>query len=252
MKRLKALLRLICPPILLNIGIWLKVKMAGLTRLDPQSKYSGLENLDQKIERHLDFDNGYFVEIGGWDGVTYSNTIYFEKYRNWRGVLIEPSPINFLKCRENRPLAKVYCYACVPFGYSKDMIRMRYCASMTTAHSEENARNQIEKIDAHVESGIKFLSGSEIVFDFGAIAKPLSNVLNEAAVVRPIDLLVLDVEGFELAVLEGIDFDRHAPKFICVEAWDFGEIKDYLTHKNYIVVEQLSHHDYLFRRSAAN
>jgi hypothetical protein len=37
---------------------------------------------------------GIFVELGALDGVTYSNTLFFERMFDWRGVLIEAQPGN--------------------------------------------------------------------------------------------------------------------------------------------------------------
>ncbi|MEM7189422.1 MAG: methyltransferase, partial [Pseudomonadota bacterium] len=37
--------------------------------------------------------NGTFVEIGGYDGITGSNCLFFELMRGWSGLLIEPSPM---------------------------------------------------------------------------------------------------------------------------------------------------------------
>ena len=41
--------------------------------------------------------DGVFVEIGGYDGVTGSNCLFFELIRGWTGLLIEPSPTYFAK-----------------------------------------------------------------------------------------------------------------------------------------------------------
>jgi len=41
-------------------------------------RYFALNDLDKKIERYLDFDNGFFVELGANDGVNQSNTLFFE------------------------------------------------------------------------------------------------------------------------------------------------------------------------------
>ena len=46
--------------------------------------------------------NGYFVEIGAFDGVLGSNCIHFEKSMNWEGIAIEPSKIQFEKLSKNR------------------------------------------------------------------------------------------------------------------------------------------------------
>ena len=35
---------------------------------------------------------GVFVDMGCYDGVTYSNTWYFERVLNWTGVCVEPNP----------------------------------------------------------------------------------------------------------------------------------------------------------------
>ncbi len=36
-------------------------------------KYTALNELDKKLEKYLDFDHGYFVELGANDGLTQSN-----------------------------------------------------------------------------------------------------------------------------------------------------------------------------------
>src|SRR5687767_14863567 len=45
---------------------------------------------------------GVFVDIGANDGITLSNTYFFEKYRDWTGICIEPIPAVFEKLRANR------------------------------------------------------------------------------------------------------------------------------------------------------
>lgn len=41
--------------------------------------------------------DGFFVEAGGYDGEAHSNSLFFELNRNWNGILIEPSKMNFNK-----------------------------------------------------------------------------------------------------------------------------------------------------------
>ena len=48
--------------------------------------------------------NGIFIELGGFDGITYSNTKLLEDHYGFTGILIEPSPINFNKMIKNRPI----------------------------------------------------------------------------------------------------------------------------------------------------
>src|SRR5271167_2003545 len=87
--------------------------------------YFGLEDLDRLIAEQIPNTPGTFVELGANDGVDQNNTLYFERL-GWRGVLIEPIPYLFEACVRNRLLAKVFNYACVPFGQegSIEMISM--------------------------------------------------------------------------------------------------------------------------------
>ena len=39
--------------------------------------------------------DGFFIECGALDGETRSNTLFFERFRNWTGLLIEADPINY-------------------------------------------------------------------------------------------------------------------------------------------------------------
>jgi len=39
--------------------------------------------------------DGFFVEIGALDGISISNTMFYEKSLGWRGILYEPDPDSF-------------------------------------------------------------------------------------------------------------------------------------------------------------
>ena len=65
-------------------------------------KYYGKNNLDQQMEKYLNYNNGFYIELGAYDGITQSNTYYYEKNKNWKGLLIEPIEHVFKKCKKNR------------------------------------------------------------------------------------------------------------------------------------------------------
>ena len=69
-------------------------------------KYNGLNSLDKKLLEYLNFKDGFYIECGAYDGLNQSNTWYFEKELNWKGILIEPNKKifkilknNCLKCK---------------------------------------------------------------------------------------------------------------------------------------------------------
>src|SRR5258708_6764498 len=59
---------------------------------------------------------GYFVEVGAFDGENLSNTYFLEKALGWQGILVEPIPKLAAQCRTKRPLSQVVEAACVGPG----------------------------------------------------------------------------------------------------------------------------------------
>jgi FkbM family methyltransferase len=179
------------------------------------ARYSrpALHRLDRKLERHLDFDDGVFVEAGANDGVAQSNTYYFEKFRGWTGLLVEPVPALAAECRKNRrgPVVEA---ALVATDGPGAMVDLHYAGLMSTV---AGALGNAEATARHVQAGLALqqLPGTSCL---RVPARTLSALLDEARIIRTIDLLSLDVEGAEPAALGGLDFIRHAPRFICVEA----------------------------------
>ena len=204
----------------------------------------GLNELDRQIEKYLDFDNGFFVELGANDGRFQSNTLFYEQFRNWRGVLIEPAPNLFLQCRENRSqLSYIVCAACVSFDYRGEFVKIVYSNSMSVSL---NVDSDIGDPLAHAELGRQFLKANETLFTFGAVARTLNSILVEANAPRRIDFLSLDVEGAELDVIKGVDHDAYRFRYILAECRNLPRLRSYLESQHYRFVEKFNEHDYLF------
>ena len=58
--------------------------------------------------------------------------------------------------------------------------------------------------------------------------------------------LSLDVEGAEIGVLQGLDFKKYQFDVICVETRDEIRVRSILETNGYSLIEQISHHDYIF------
>jgi hypothetical protein len=43
-----------------------------------------------KLLEIINFKNGFCIEVGGNDGYFHSPTYYLERFKGWRGVLVEP------------------------------------------------------------------------------------------------------------------------------------------------------------------
>lgn len=211
-----------------------------------RSKRPGLNGLDTLLETHLDTSRpGFFVELGANDGYSQSNTWFLEKEFGWRGVLIEPSPAEFVHLRRNRSKDNCFfCAACVDFGYAEAFVRMRYSGLMTVTDGDTDLPHGTK---AHTESGRRFLPDGVEPFDFAAIARPLQSILDDSRAPSCVDLLSLDVEGFELSVLRGVDHERTRFRHLLIESRSPDELDRYLASHGYALVDRLSHHDYLYR-----
>ncbi len=84
-------------------------------------------------------------------------------------------------------------------------------------------------------------------FEFGAVARTLTSILEEAAAPNNIDLLSLDVEGNEQSVLRGLDLNKYHFDTIVIETHQFDAINSLLSEFGYKYVATLSSHESVFR-----
>ena len=206
-------------------------------KLDP---WTGLSGLDRRLVAYLPDSPGFFVEAGGNDGLKQSNTYFLESRRGWRGLLVEPVPRLAKRCERNRPRARVINAALVPPDIAGRPVSLVDVDLMTVTAS---ARELTEVQVAHVAAAEKAqgIVRQEVL----APGRTLSDCIESAGLPR-VDLLSLDVEGFELGVLQGLDLRRHAPTWALVETQDPDAVSESLG-AGYERIGRLSQHDWLFR-----
>ena len=191
----------------------------------------------------MNFDSGYYVELGANNGISFSNSLYFERYKSWTGLLIEPAPDRFKELTLNRASKNHFSNAaCVGFSYKQDLIALEYSDLMTTTLGIES---DILDPAKHAKGGSKFWGGDS--FRFFAPAKTLNSILDEARAPTTINFLSLDVEGVELEVLRGVDHSRYRFQYLCIESRSFATLNEYLELNGYKFVKSLSPLDYLFK-----
>jgi FkbM family methyltransferase len=202
--------------------------------------YTGLNGLDKKLIPFLPEGVGYFIEAGANDGVRQSNTHYLEKRRSWNGLLVEPVPRLAKKCANNRKRSVVAQVALVSPEQSGTEIKIIDLDLMTLVANQSAG---LIDTNSHVQLAeeVQGITAAEIVVR----GVTLSELLEEQGNPQ-VTLFSLDVEGFEVDVLKGLDLSRHRPDFILVETRGINEVTLALS-SHYDLIAKLSHHDYLFK-----
>lgn len=125
-------------------------------------------------------DAGFFVDVGAHDGIVHSNTYALEQL-GWIGICVEPNA-----------------------GVYEELCRNRTCATSNLLASDISGSITFD--------GVRVAMSAERVD-----AAPLSFLLEQNDAPLSIDYMSIDVEGHELQVLAGMDFDRWHVRCITIE-----------------------------------
>ena len=188
-------------------------------------------------------EKGGYVDVGANHPVLYSNTLRFYE-EGWRGINIDPLPESiaaFQKMRPNDINLNVGC--------SDQTGTMTYYSFDTSSYNTMNE----QQAEYNIRNGIsRLISKTEVP------VMRLQDILDEympAMRGRSIDIMDIDVEDYEYAVVQGNDWERYRPKIIVVECLtdEFSDMQDiyrdptisFLIEREYRVVAKVFHGAYL-------
>ena len=206
--------------------------------------FHAANSIDKKMLKYLDYNNGFYIEIGANDGVLQSNTLYYEKNKRWSGILVEPIKEKFKNLKKNRSSENFFFNkALVSFEYQRKTIPMIYSDLMTTTKEVKNLDLKKQLLE-----GDKHLNIYEKKNEFIAETSTLNEIIILSTAPKMIDFFSLDTEGYEEEILNGVNFNEFNFKFLLVECINnFEKINLFLSKKNYRFLEKISHIDYLFK-----
>ena len=157
---------------------------------------------DRILEAFLPQNNGKYVDIGSGRPKRHSNTYLFYR-KGWSGVCVDANPINGRLHRLLRPRDRVITAFC---SSSEGASREFY-----VTHPWQYSSGDNERINWILENGVKVKK---------VINVPTTSIerLNLDGQLGEPSFLSIDVEGFEIEVLKGINWSLFKPTAICIES----------------------------------
>jgi FkbM family methyltransferase len=213
---------------LIDRYLFLLVHLKGLVTHGFRRTTYGQWAEDLLIQGYATEKSGMYVDVGAFHPMHYSNTYLLYK-RGWSGVAIDPNSSTKALFRLHRPRD-----TCVVSGVGSERATLPYyvfnhqsCNTFSNAHKERMLARPFMRLVRTEQVPIA----------------PLSDILNEHAKGTRIDVMNIDVEGMNLAVLESNDWTVYAPRVLCVEDDDLvvgvstvtSPIHAYLSGRGYVL-----------------
>lgn len=183
---------------------------------------------------------GVFVDIGANDGVSISNTLYFEKELGWSGIAVEPMPRIFAELDRNRSCHKVNGCIATKLGTARfvEIVGSSNMLSTLENNNKGLMARRIKKNLARTNSTVRTIEVD--CYTFADVLKKFG--------VSHVDFLSLDTEGGELAILKNIDFDITPVSVISVENnYSTNCVQRYLKSQGFLFLGAFKHDEiYMF------
>jgi FkbM family methyltransferase len=215
-------------------GVFVRTPAADLRDLLllPESPHETQLNQDVFALLVNRFRSGFFVEIGGNDGFTLSNTIYLEEQFGWNGLLVEANP-QYLDSLKKRRSKAVVAAVVEQEGYYE------FCS----AGLYGGLRSLLDKTHK------KRTQNANSITVWGTT---LRRILEENSAPELINFISIDVEGAEVPIVEQMCSLRNY-RFVCgcieynARQADYQRITHLLKESGYRVVwEGQTQHDLFF------
>lgn len=165
--------------------------------------------------------NGFFVDVGCYHPRKLSNT-YALYQRGWRGINIDLDSEKIAAFELARKEDTNIVAAVSDVEETLEIYSDRRYSVGATIDGNLAERNRLEKRGSITTSRLGTLIDATAYRD------------------RTIDLLSVDVEGFDVRVLKGLDFERYRPGIILVESHETtingilaSELHNFMSAKNY-------------------
>jgi FkbM family methyltransferase len=198
--------------------------------------YNSQDNQDSYLENIIfkGYKNGFYVDVGAYDGIRINNTLYFEKYNNWRGINIEANKKLFDKLVINRPNDINLNYAVCNNDGETEFLCNSGATELISGIKDTFDERHLHRLQFE---NMQYGGTTELI---KVKTKKLETIFDEYNV-QIINYLSIDVEGAEFEVIKSINFDKVFIDIIAFEN-NYNDVSipiiEYLHNKGYIIINQ--------------
>jgi FkbM family methyltransferase len=172
-------------------------------------------DLDQLIAlRLLEGTDPFVVQIGAFDGRTGDQIHQWITTYGWHGILVEPQPRYFSELQRTyvaQPGLTLRNVAISEKRETRTLYTIREDVPGLPEWAPQVASFDRAVVDGH---GLRGPGGEHIVEPYEVECLPLSDLLRG---VDRIDLLQIDVEGYDAEIVRMFDFDTYRPRIVRFE-----------------------------------
>lgn len=178
-------------------------------------KFYGQNYQDKFIfERYFkDKKNGISIECGALDGLLESSTYFFEETLGWSTINIEVCPPLFEMLNNNRKDS-----ININKGLSNKINSLTFRHVIHPNHGTRFGNGSFNHHDSHKEELIsQSCEFKDYEVETTTYKELIDKIMDKNFKNKKVNLFVLDVEGFELEVIEGMNQSNYLPEIMCVE-----------------------------------
>jgi len=187
--------------------------------------------------------NGTFIEIGAYDGITFSNSYFFEKSLNWNGICIEPIPAKFELLKKNRNVhLENVCIG--DKNETLEFLHVNGPSEMLSGIIDNYEDSHLQRVDKELSK----LGGEKEIIKVKSV---LLHNLTDKYNLKEIDYCSIDVEGSEIKILNSIDFDKINIKLLSIENnYNLSEIRNIMLNSDYTFLGKLEADDFFVKNNS--
>jgi len=167
-----------------------------------------IPNLKEIYLQYFNKTTGFFVEVGAFDGESWSNTSCLADLE-WTGIYVEPVPEYINLCQQRHKHNNVKFEQCA-IGINNTDSKIHVVGGLSTLSDSMHIAHK------NIFEPAYFANETELT----VLTCRLDTILQKHNVPKNFDLLVVDVEGYEQQVFESFSLSEHRPKMIIAELSD--------------------------------